>query len=233
MTANIPFRAIIPAAGIGSRMGSVIPKQYLKLRGHAVLTHTLERFLEHPACCGVVVAISASDSWWGELALDHPALTVVEGGTERCHSVLNALDSLTGQAGEGDWVLVHDAVRPCLRREDIDRLLLTLGGHEVGGLLGIPVSDTVKRSDASGHILATIDRAHLWRAATPQMFRVGTLRRALREALGNGLIVTDEAAAMEHIGLRPCMVKGHADNIKITRPEDRALAELYLEQQGI
>ena len=225
------FWAVIPAAGVGKRMGSDVPKQYLPLHGKTVIEHTLDRFLDHPAIAGVVVAISAGDEYWAELGLSMPHLHVVTGGTERCHSVLNALDYLEGIAKATDWVLVHDAARPCLRDTDVQQLIDTLAEHAVGGLLGLPVSDTVKRTDASGRVETTVPRDNLWRALTPQMFRLGDLRQALSAALEQGVLVTDDASAMEFVGKAPLMVEGHADNIKITRPQDLPLAELYLHQQ--
>ena len=134
---------------------------------------------------------------------------------------------------DDDWVLVHDAARPCLRRSDIDRLLERLAGHPVGGLLGVPVRDTMKRTDDTGLIERTVTRDNLWHAYTPQMFRFAMLRDALEEALRRKLLVTDEASAMELAGHRPLMVEGHGDNIKITRPEDLALAAFYLAQQEV
>jgi 2-C-methyl-D-erythritol 4-phosphate cytidylyltransferase len=177
-----------------------------------------------------VVAIGAEDGYWSAPTLPAAIETVV-GGSERCHSVFNALERLSGRADPADWVLVHDAARPCLRREDIDALLESLDGHPVGGLLGLPLADTVKRTDRDGEVVETVPREGLWRALTPQMFRLGTLHEALSRAISAGVLVTDEAAAVERMGLRPKMVEGHADNIKITRPQDLALARLYLSQQ--
>ncbi len=222
--------AVVPAAGVGRRMGGERPKQYLELHGRRVIDHTLGRLAAHAGLRGLVVAIGAEDEFWRPPDLARPLETVI-GGDERCHSVLNALEHLADRAGEDDWVLVHDAARPCLRGEDIDRLLSELSEHPVGGLLGLPVADTVKRTDTRGEVLETVSREGLWRALTPQMFRLGLLRRALREALDANEWVTDEAAAIERAGYRPMMVEGHADNIKITRPQDLALAALYLAQQ--
>jgi 2-C-methyl-D-erythritol 4-phosphate cytidylyltransferase len=226
------YWAVIPAAGAGRRMGSDQPKQYLELLGKTVLEHTIERLANTPEIQGVVVTLSPDDGYWSELGItcDKP-LFKVEGGAERCHSVLNALDFLNGVADHNDWVLVHDAARPCLRQDDIERLINELNSHPVGGLMGLPVSDTVKRTDAAGDVLQTVERNHLWRALTPQMFRLGELREALRGAIDNSQLVTDEASAIELTGKAPHMVEGHADNIKITRPQDLKLAELYLTQQ--
>jgi 2-C-methyl-D-erythritol 4-phosphate cytidylyltransferase len=224
------FWAVVPAAGVGRRMGGDLPKQYLPLHGRPLLQHTLERLGGHPRIAGVVVALTAGDPYWRAPALGVPLYTV-DGGAERCHSVLNALDLLHGTADPGDWVLVHDAARPCLRPADIDRLIAELAGHPVGGLLGLPVADTVKRVDAAGDVAATVPRDGLWRALTPQMFRLASLRDALARAVEAGELVTDEAGAIEGMGLHPRMVEGHADNIKVTRPGDLELAALYLEIQ--
>ncbi|MGE0081276.1 MAG: 2-C-methyl-D-erythritol 4-phosphate cytidylyltransferase [Thiohalomonadaceae bacterium] len=226
--------AVVPAAGVGRRMGTDIPKQYLPLAGRTVIEHTLARITAHPRITATVVAVSRGDDYWPEVAvrLNTAALQVTGGGAERCHSVLNALEHLGAIAHEHDWVLVHDAARPCIRAADIERLVSTLLDHPVGGLLGLPVSDTVKRVDEQGEVLETVNREGLWRALTPQMFRFGPLYAALRAALAADRLVTDEAAAMELAGYRPRMVEGRADNIKITRPGDLALAELYLQLQA-
>ncbi|MCW8828564.1 MAG: 2-C-methyl-D-erythritol 4-phosphate cytidylyltransferase [Gammaproteobacteria bacterium] len=231
MTGNLKFWAVIPAAGVGKRMQADRPKQYLELHGRTVLEHTLMRFLDHPQITGVVVALTDGDPYWQRLALSHPKLMSAPGGEERCHSVLNALQVLQQRATESDWVLVHDAARPCLRREDVDRLIAALTDHPVGGLLGLPVADTMKRTDAEDTVLETVPRDNLWRALTPQMFRLGELAQALESALKKGQLVTDEASAMELAGKAPKMVEGHGDNIKITRPQDLRLAELYLAEQ--
>lgn len=231
MTTGQKFWAVIPAAGVGSRMQADRPKQYLPLHGKTVLEHTLACFLDHPEIEGVVVALSENDPWWRELGLQHAKLYTALGGEERCHSVLNALNSLQSQADDNDWVLVHDAARPCLRREDLDHLLDELQGHPVGGLLGLPVADTVKRTGDDDAVIETVSREHLWRALTPQMFRLAELRMALNAALENGALVTDDASAMELAGKMPKMIEGHGDNIKITRPQDLRLAELYLQER--
>ncbi len=215
-------------------MGTHIPKQYLALLDRTVLAHTVLRLSSHPRIAGIAVVVAADDPHWprvsASLSQSKP-LVVANGGVERCHSVLNGLQALNDVAAADDWVLVHDAARPCLRHDDVERLIQTLSDHPVGGLLGVPLSDTVKRADTAGNVVETVDRTGLWRALTPQMFRLRTLREALQRAVDSGRIVTDEAAAMEAAGHRPCMVEGHADNIKITRPQDLALAELYLRQQ--
>ena len=227
----IRYWAVVPAAGAGRRMGSAIPKQYLPLAGQPVIAHTLDVLLRHPRLAGVIIAISAEDEWWPDVAAGWEAdkpLLVVTGGSELCHSVLNGLEALWERAHPDDWVLVHDAARPCLRNDDLERLLTELADDPVGGLLATPVRDTLKRADRAGRVAATVDRSLLWQALTPQMFRLGMLRDALRDALARGLMVTDEAAAMEVAGFTPRLIEGRADNLKITRPEDLALAEFYL-----
>ncbi len=227
------FWAVLPAAGVGRRMGGVIPKQYLDLAGQTVIDHTLGLFIADERIRGVAVALGPEDAYWGETRYAaHPKVIRAPGGAERCHSVLNALAALDGLARDADWVLVHDAARPCLRLADLDRLIESLAGDAVGGLLGIPVRDTMKREDGAGCIARTVDRASLWHAYTPQMFRLGLLRRALREALEAGDLVTDDASAIERLGLAPRLIEGHADNIKITRAEDLPLVHFYLQQQG-
>lgn len=227
--------ALVPAAGIGKRMGSSIPKQYLLLAGRPVIVHALITLLEHPRIAGVVVAIGAEDEWWPLVAARLTVakqLLVVTGGAERCHSVLNGLEALREQGAPNDWVLVHDAARPCLTAGDLDRLLAELADDPVGGLLAIPVRDTLKQADAAGRVATTVDRSQFWHALTPQMFRLGMLHQALCAALARGLLVTDEAAAMEAAGFVPRLVEGRADNLKITRPEDLALAEFYLTRRA-
>lgn len=233
MTAVVDCWAVVPAAGIGRRMGAALPKQYLSLAGRPVIDYALRLFLDHPRVKGVAVALDPADVHWPLVGLaDHPRVRRVDGGAERCHSVLNALNALSLGAGGSDWVLVHDAARPCLRAEDVDRLLTRLRDHPVGGLLGVPVRDTMKQAGAGGEVRRTVPRDDLWHAFTPQMFRLDLLLRALREALVRGLVVTDDAGAVELLGLAPLLVEGHADNIKITRPEDLPLAHFFLEQQG-
>ncbi len=225
------YWAVIPAAGVGRRMGSAVPKQYLPLLGQPVLAHTLRIFLEHAQIAGVVVAISAGDEYWPQLVAQLPQskpLLVAPGGAERSASVLNALEVLGSVAAATDWVLVHDAARPCLSAEDVQLLIHTLAQDELGGLLALPVSDTLKQADASGRVAATVERSTLWRALTPQMFRFETLRTALRQATEQGLSITDEAMALEAAGYAPRLLEGRADNLKITKPEDLALAGFYL-----
>ena len=225
--------AVLPAAGVGRRMGGTIPKQYLELAGRMVIDHTLDLFVTDQRIAGVAVALGVADGYWDDTRYaGHPKVIRATGGAERCHSVLNALAALDGLAADSDWVLVHDAARPCLRTADLDRLIDLLREDAVGGLLGIPVRDTMKRSDGGERIGSTVDRSSLWHAFTPQMFRLGLLRHALQEALAANDLVTDDASAVERLGYAPRLVEGHADNIKITRAEDLPLAHFYLRQQG-
>ena len=229
---NDTFWAIVPAAGIGSRMQADRPKQYLELDGKTVLEQTLERLATHPRIAGIVIAVAEHDTWWPDVSLNTkcPVLTVT-GGEHRADSVLNALKQLSSVTQVDPWVLVHDAARPCLRHQDIDSMLDELCHHQVGGVLGIPVNDTVKRVNADNEVEETVCRQGLWRASTPQMFRLQALTQALNMAKQQQKLVTDDASAMELAGMQPKMVAGHPDNIKITVPQDLALASLYLQQQ--
>lgn len=224
--------AVVPAAGIGSRMGTDIPKQYLPLCGGTIIEHTLRRLASADSVVGIVVAVGADDEWWSTIKPDinKPVVTVT-GGAERCHSVLNALDKLLVMVRSDEWVMVHDAARPCVRAADIEKLVSALLHSPAGGLLGMPVNDTVKRADEDGTVIATVDRDGLWRALTPQMFRLQPLHDALASAIADRRVVTDEASAMELAGYTPQLIEGHSDNIKITRPADLAMAEFFLQQQ--
>ncbi len=225
--------AIIPAAGIGSRMQSGVPKQYLQINNQTVLAHALTRLSAVAEVECVVVALHPRDSHWATLALQEgPRLTTCAGGDDRCRSVLNALAALQTRAQQDDWVLVHDAVRPCVTTGDICRLLGEVAEHPVGGLLAVPVSSTLKKAGADGNICATVDRTDLWQASTPQVFRYGLLRKTLTDAIAAGVLVTDEASALELAGFAPRLVRGRADNIKITFPEDLPLASLILQAQA-
>lgn len=224
--------AVVPAAGIGSRMQADRPKQYLLLNNHPVIFHTLQRLVSHPLIEGIVIALSANDPYWPSLNLpSHWPIHTTLGGDERADSVNNALALLKSLTAEDPWVLVHDAARPCIRHSDIDNMLQELGNDPIGGILGVPLSETVKRVNTDNTIEATVDRTGLWRASTPQMFRLKALTEALTQAKQCNINITDEASAMEFMGLAPKMVAGHADNIKITLPQDLALAALFLQQQ--
>ncbi|MBE7373707.1 2-C-methyl-D-erythritol 4-phosphate cytidylyltransferase [Pseudomonas lopnurensis] len=223
------FWVVIPAAGIGSRMLADRPKQYLQLAGRCILEHTLDCFLGHPRLLGLVVCLAPGDPYWQDLPCAHDLrIERAAGGSERCDSVLNGLQRLRALgAGDGDWVLVHDAARPNLARDDLDTLLAELAGDAVGGLLAVPARDTLKRAGPDGRVVETVDRSVIWQAYTPQMFHLGGLQRSLGAALAAGATITDEASAIEWAGLSPRLVQGRADNLKVTRPEDL----LWLEQR--
>lgn len=214
--------AVIPASGIGSRMNAPLPKQYLPLLGKTILEHTVSLFLEHHQIDKIVIAVSAEDSYYQALdLLRSPKIQFVLGGETRAHSVFNALQTIDEDA----WVLVHDAARPCLKRSDLDKLLQIT--NEQGAILATPAIDTMKRAE-NGVISHTEDRSTLWHALTPQFFPVKQLKYALHHAFEKGESVTDEASAMELMGYHPLLIAGRSDNLKITRPEDLALAEFYL-----
>lgn len=230
MTNITKFWAIVPAAGIGKRMQADRPKQYLALAGKTVIEHTLTRLLQANLFTAVSVAISSDDPYWPELAVAaHEKIITAPGGKERADSVLSALKTIRAIASDHDWVLVHDAARPCITTMDIQRLVNSLISDDTGGILALPSHDTLK-SIQGDRILGTLNRNQIWRALTPQMFRYGLLKSALEAAEGN-TAVTDEASALELQGLQPKIVEGRPDNIKITRPEDLALAQFYMEQQ--
>lgn len=225
------YWAVVPAAGVGKRMGSTVPKQYLEVRGKTVLEHTLERILSVPKIAAIAVALGEEDGYWSDLPISRdPRILRAAGGRERSDSVYSALKSLEDLAAPDDWVLVHDAARLCLTAADVLKLIETLQHDPVGGILAVPVSDTLKTVE-QGLIIGTPDRSSTWRALTPQMFRYGLLKTALEEAAERGNAVTDEASAIELKGYQPRIVEGRPDNIKITRPEDLPLAAFYLENQ--
>lgn len=213
-------------------MGAEIPKQYLKIHGRFILEHTVSRFTSLARIEGIVVVISDNDMYWSglELSGNEKVMTAI-GGEQRYHSVLNGLYRLNEIAGNNDWILVHDAARPCVRVEDIAVLIEKVSDHAAGGLLGVPARDTLKRADANDEITETIPREGVWHALTPQMFRKGMLQQAIEDTIKNNINITDEAQAMEHAGFKPKFVAGHPDNIKITRMSDLPLAELFLLQQ--
>ena len=225
--------AIVPAAGIGTRMNSEMPKQYLSLNGQSVIAHTLQRLAGLADLRAIVIVLHPQDALWAQhgVALQEGLMTC-SGGEQRCQSVLNGLYALAGLADADDWVLVHDAVRPCVRLEDIETLLREIENHPVGGLLGTPVSSTLKLANASGDIVATMPRDDMWQASTPQAFRYGQLREVLERSVAQGDFVTDEAAAMERAGYTPRLVRGGADNIKITYPDDLRMAGVILQAQA-
>lgn len=219
------FFALIPAAGVGERSGAAVPKQYLPLAGRAMLRHVLDTFADSPIISHIFVVVSADDGYVDQVAGDVPRCSILRrGGATRQASVLNGLIAIREQVRDEDWVLVHDAARPGLGIGMIGQLVAALCDDPVGGLLALPVVDTLKRSAGDSRVLETVARTSLWSAQTPQMFRYGLLRRALEQA-GT---VTDEAGAIEALGLSPKLVEGSARNFKVTLPQDIALAELYL-----
>jgi 2-C-methyl-D-erythritol 4-phosphate cytidylyltransferase len=211
-------------------MGREKPKQYLLLQDKPILQHTLERLCA-VKLAGIIVCIAENDPYWHTITLPSCQVILTTGGKERCYSVWNGLQQLQNRAKPDDWVLVHDAARPCVRLIDIQKLITTLECHPVGGLLALPVRDTMKRATAQNEIIETVNRTSLWHALTPQMFRLKVLTVALQQVLARGDLVTDESQAVEKLGHHPLLIEGHADNIKITHPQDLELATLYLEQQ--
>jgi len=221
------YWVIIPAAGVGKRMQSNIPKQYLPLAGKKVIEYSIEAFLRHPQIHQIMVVISDSDEYWSKtLYANHPKVQQVKGGQERLFSVMNGLQKLHQIADQKDWVLVHDAARPCLNQKDITQLIAKTKNQPEGGLLAIPLTDTIKQQ--ANQQLKTIPRETLWRAFTPQCFPIATLYKALQSAIKQKLKITDEASAMEYQGFNPILVKGSSQNIKITEPDDLVLAEFFL-----
>lgn len=216
--------AIVPAAGVGSRMQADRPKQYLTIAGKTVLEHTLQQLLTYPAIQQIIVAVAENDPYIEQISLlSQDKVILVTGGERRDQSVLNALNAADPKA----WALVHDAARPCITHQDLDKLVAVQDKN--GAILATPVIDTIKRAGQNYTILQTEDRSKLWRALTPQFFPVAQLKQALQQAQTTQ--VTDEASAMELAGFKPHLIEGRSDNIKITRPEDLALATFYLAQQ--
>lgn len=219
---------VMPAAGVGSRFGAQQPKQYAPLHGRTVLEWSLSLFLADPRCKGISLALAPNDAHWPAVASRIASVLTVHGGPTRSDSVLNALRALESRAGSNEWVLVHDAARPCLQSSELESLLTTLESHAVGGLLATPVADTLKRATDSREVEQTVERNGMWRALTPQMFRYGLLRDALESAARTGRAPTDEAQAVEWAGMRPLLVQGLATNIKITTTDDLVIADALL-----
>jgi 2-C-methyl-D-erythritol 4-phosphate cytidylyltransferase len=232
MKASRRYWAVIPAAGGGTRMGLNQPKQYLRLRGRALLEWSVAPFLDTDWIDGVVLVLARSDAEFARLPIArHPKIFVTTGGAARAESVLSGLQAVAERSGgfEEVFVLVHDAARPCLDDGDLERLR-DEADDEHGGLLALPVTDTLKKSK-KGKVAGTIDRAFVWRAQTPQLFRLDLLTQALRECEVRNLEITDEAGAMERAGYKPRLVRGRESNIKVTYPEDVPLAEFWLAQR--
>ncbi|OCG55648.1 2-C-methyl-D-erythritol 4-phosphate cytidylyltransferase [Gilliamella apicola] len=219
--------AIVPAAGVGCRMNSQIPKQYLKVGSKTVLEHTLNKLLTHPQIAQVIVVISSEDNIFNTLSIaQHDKIKVALGGKTRADSVLAGLKLLNDE----QWALVHDAARPCVTHCDITRLIETVTNKKQGGILATRVSDTIKRACQNNDTIIDYseDRTYLWGAATPQLFNAGELKSCLQQALNDHVAITDEASAIEYCGGHPLLIECRGDNIKITRPEDLALATFYL-----
>lgn len=221
--------ALVPAGGSGSRFGEPVPKQYVALAGRPLLAHTLAALAAHPGVDRIVVVIAPGDAWFDDCmagALPRATTVLRVGGATRAASVLNGLRALAPELMPRDWVLVHDAVRPCLATAVIDRLLTTLADDDVGGLAALPIADTLKRADGLQRVATTVARAGLWAAQTPQMFRFGMLLDALERC--DPATVTDEASAIEAGGHAPRLVPGDPANLKVTYPDDRELAATWL-----
>lgn len=228
--ANLDIVAIVPAAGIGSRMQSDLPKQYLKINHKTVLEHTLDKLTQIESINQINVAISPDDGFYNQLKINDVKVRTVIGGSSRAISVLNALDNLKQNSkNKIDWVLVHDAARPLVNPDDINKLIDTVIVHQKGGILASKVKDTIKRSHCE-HVLETVPRDDLWQAMTPQIFKFDELHKSLNDALSQNIEMTDEASAMEWAGFDVMLVPGRSDNFKITTPEDLQLASFYLSQ---
>ena len=221
-------RAIIPAAGIGQRMASSTPKQYLKIKDKTVLEYSSQALLENEQVENVVFALHAEDAYFESIEFNnkHKIRNVV-GGQTRAHSVLNALESIKKETKAEDFVLVHDAARPCLSMSDLVMLIDVCVEHDVGGILAAPATDTIKQVQEN-KITDTLDRSKIWRAFTPQMFKFNILYEAIKQAFVDKIEITDEASAVEYAGYQPCVVEGSVQNIKVTSPEDLVIAEMYL-----
>ena len=224
------YFALIPAAGSGTRMGLDGPKQYATLAGKPLIAHCLATLQAVPQIEKIFVVLAPGDLLWAQhmaAAQTERVVPLFVGGASRAMSVANGLEAVADQIGEQDWVLVHDAARACLTSAHVGRLIDALAAHPVGGLLAVPLADTLKRADDSGLVSTTVPRESLWQAQTPQMFRYALLRRALRDALD----VTDESSAIEAAGLRPLLVEGDVSNFKVTRALDLQMAQWVLENR--
>lgn len=243
MQENNRVWAIVPAAGIGQRMKTTLPKQYLKLHEKTVLEHTLHALAQHSKIQQIMVCLNPQDTFWSELSLSQTMsirsvdIQTTAGGETRAQSVLNGLQAIKDQASADDWVLVHDAARPCVSLTSLNKLVTELQYDSVGGLLAIPSKDTLKQAviddDGSVRAAETLDRNVVWRAQTPQMFRYGLLKQGLQAALKQSFEVTDEASAIEYLGYQARLIEGEENNFKITTPDDLVLAEKLLKSEKI
>jgi len=224
------FTVVVPAAGVGKRMRSSCPKQYLTIQHKTILEHTVQRLLSHDAITHVIIALGEEDEYFPSTALAHNEnISCVVGGKERVDSVLAGLKHLN--AAKDPWVLVHDAARPCVRHQDLTRLIEYCLANDHGGLLAAPVRDTMKQANSQQLVAVTLERSQMWHALTPQMYKTAELNSAIDSALTKGVTITDESSAMEASGYASGLVNGCSDNIKITQPEDLLLAEFILNQQ--
>lgn len=226
----VRFHVVIPAAGIGNRMATAIPKQYLPLCGKPTISHCIQTFFACSRIASIHLALSPEDYFWRDLTLDVNSRLHLHytGGDSRAQTVINTLEEISSQVQDDDWILVHDAARPGLTDALLNALLDNLENDEVGGLLALPLADTLKQSNAETRVVNTIPREALWQAQTPQMFRYALLKKALANFDGAS---TDEAQAVEALGLKPKLVVGSLRNMKITYPQDMALMEILLQQQ--
>lgn len=225
------YFGLVPAAGVGSRFGGELPKQYQDVAGTPLIAHSIAALLAEARIEAVFVVLSAHDERFARISWRADADRVVPlycGGESRMTSVYNGLIGCADAIDLDDWVLVHDAVRPCLAAADLRRLIDAIDDAEVGGLLAVPVADTLKSDDGEGRVARTVERAALWRALTPQMFRYGTLLNALGAGRSQDPTITDEASAVERLGRRPRLIPGSGTNLKVTRPEDIAMVAAWL-----
>ncbi len=224
------FHVIIPAAGVGNRMANVLPKQYIALGGKPMISHSIQVFFNHPRIAAIHVALNPEDDFWRSLTLEPESRLHLHytGGDTRAQTVLNTLHAIAPKMQDDDWVLVHDAARPGLTQALLNRLMDALENDAVGGLLALPVADTLKKSAANNQVQKTLPRADLWQAQTPQMFRFLTLKKALSQFGEN---VTDEAEAIEALGLSPKLIQGELRNLKVTYPQDLILIEALFKQE--
>ncbi len=224
------FHVIIPAAGTGNRMANVLPKQYLPLAGKPMISHVIQVFFNHPRIASIHLALSPEDEFWRSLTLNPETKLKLHytGGASRSETVLNTLQAI--DVADDDWILVHDAARPGLSTTLLESLLDALQDDAVGGLLAMPVADTLKKSDEKNRVETTVSRQHLWQAQTPQMFRYATLKKALSEFDGSA---TDEAEAIEAHGLQPKLVLGELANLKVTYPQDLQMLEALFEKNMV
>jgi 2-C-methyl-D-erythritol 4-phosphate cytidylyltransferase len=228
------YFCVVVAAGIGQRIGGVVPKQYLPIANRTLLEWSVKPFLALPQIARVVVVLAENDPWFPGLILaQHPKIKAVVGGHERYQSVLSGLQALSSEADRDDWIMVHDAARPNITLEDIKQLINNVGDHPVGGLLGVPLSDSLKCVDHQNTVVNDVAREEIWRALTPQMFRFNQLLTCLQALAEQGISVADEASALGRFGHQCLMVLGRSDNIKVTTPADYEMMEKLMAHHEI